>query len=167
MNLDKLVEGIEKSCTLIGSRRWGGYKEDSDYDYVILEEHSEELISYFNRVNINIEANSKYNGSRMYNTKSYKVNINNREFNFIVYSNDKIDMIERLNILMDSLKTGYENIFDNRESRIHFCEAIMVYLMNDMGYVKEREERYNRDIKEIKNDDLLPLFMRDKSFLDM
>jgi len=131
--MNKILKELENKSILIGSRRWGGYKDSSDYDYAISEVYSNIFIEEFFKNDIKIKKNtSGYFEEDMYTIENYYVSLDGKKINILVYSKERFELIYKLNEMMDSLKKVDFEIFNDKKMRIYFCEGILKYLIGNL-----------------------------------
>ncbi|MGD8306171.1 MAG: hypothetical protein PVF17_05925 [Ignavibacteria bacterium] len=83
-----LINFIEQNCIPYGSRIWGGFTKNSDYDYLIDTSILLKLLSLLKLYNINYKEHNIYR-PKLYNDDLYTVEINNKKYQFIHYFNNK------------------------------------------------------------------------------
>lgn len=118
----KVIEVIKKHGLLIGSRKWGGANEDSDYDYAFPHYNLKELMRYIPNDDLQI---GMYSKNRMRNTFSFYVTLNNKVFNLIVYA--YMEIVYRLNAEMDKrlLDDNFKEKMSNKVFRVQQFEEII------------------------------------------
>lgn len=102
-----LVNRLIESGILIGSRRWGGCTEKSDWDIVYSTTKIEQIVSFLESHGYTVQFNSGSSGSGknvMYNIDNIKVEIGDILVNIITYDDKDLEKIEKLNEYMDIIK---------------------------------------------------------------
>jgi len=156
--MEELFDKIVESGILIGSRRWGGSKESSDYDVVISTPKTKKLLEYFEKVGIeynNLGRTSSASHSdknTMHNDINIKVLIAGKLINIISYKEKDIIKIKKLNEAIDSLKGTYihESMSNNKSIRIKIIEDFLDILFQENSEVPSNK----KNIPEINLDDL-------------
>ena len=137
--MEELFNKIVESGILIGSRRWGGSKESSDYDVVISTPKTEKLLEYFEKVGIEYNDLGKTSSASrsgvitMYNDNNIKVLIAGKLINIISYKEKDIDKIKKLNEAVDSLSGTYihETMSAYKSVRIKIIEDFLDILFQE------------------------------------
>jgi len=129
-NYKKLAENILENGILIGSRKWGGSYNHSDYDLVFNSEDTEKLIDFLESRKIKFGLNDGMSGRdkhTMYNKYNLKVHLDGKMINVIGYDSQFIPMVKELNEFMEvfSKFSSYENIKFNKDRRIEIVETFI------------------------------------------
>jgi len=139
----RIFDNIESSSKLfIGSRAYGGYDEDSDYDFVMTSEQCETMVHFLSKKNINYSANGgasdnddPSNQNKMYNTHNIKFTINGVIVNLLGYSDKNIPLMikvdETMKIVMNTVLR--DNIIEDKRYRIEIFQAIMRNIFNEFA----------------------------------
>lgn len=91
----RLEKGISRG-TPIGSRVWGGCSEDSDYDFIIYDDHLEDILNVAKAMELPIEileGSSSSKEHKMYNERNVKMKYDNKIYNFISYSKKDLETV--------------------------------------------------------------------------
>ena len=108
-----------------GSRRWGGYRPGSDYDFVVSEEDLEELskVIPMNPIIFGSDYNRMYNVSNMkFEADSIKGKIT---INLISYYKKDMPKIETLVKLMDIVSKDINEIKIDKDKRVYWVEGLL------------------------------------------
>jgi len=118
----EVIKIIEKHGMLIGSRRWGGATEYSDYDYAFPYYDMKELMKYISDEDLQI---GMYPENRMQNIFSFHITLDNKVFNLIVYF--YMSIVKYLNAEMDKrlLDDDFKEKMKDKDFRIQQCESII------------------------------------------
>ncbi len=124
------LDEIDEHCILIGSRAWGWYTDESDYDYCITEEN-------FNKLNLDgnklqktrSDSSTDDSGDKIFgNSESYYYRIDNKTLiNFIVFSNiDNYNATRRVDQMLHEI-VDFRNK-DNRKYKKHYHNIVETLL---------------------------------------
>lgn len=144
--MDKLIEAIQENGILIGSRAWGGYTKNSDYDYVFDEEIMYLLLKFFEKKQIEIQyltGNSDNQQEHaMFNIANVKVRLNDGIYNLMSYEKEDIPKVESLDAAMRALINTQigKMCVDNKKIRIEIVQAFLRVLFIRNDFDKERLE---------------------------
>jgi len=143
--LQKIIDYFMETGILIGSRRWGGYHDDSDYDLVFSKSEYERFIPRLNSYfpDITYEDIANYSQHDMFNIRNLKIyfkpEILKVSINILVYEDENIKKINQLNQWMDEIsetKLG-QMAKKDKSIRIKVVEMFLDYLFNDYKTIIE------------------------------
>ena len=124
-----LISFIEENCIPYGSRVWGGFTKNSDYDYLINTPILLKLLSLLKLYNISYKEHNLYR-PKLKNDGLYTIEINNKKYQFIYYysyDNSYYGFDEAINIM-----TKYSSIYDmsNKELRYNAFKQFFYIVHN-------------------------------------
>jgi len=129
--MEKLFNNImDNAVTTIGSRKWGGFTDRSDYDVVYESKKAEILLNYLVEKNISFESDRGSSASgehSMFNTHNIKIETSLGVINVLGYQEKDLEKIDRLNAAF-SLFSGTsigDNIARKKEYRIMMCQTLL------------------------------------------
>jgi len=140
--MDKLLENLKESAVCeIGSRVWGGFNNNSDYDLVFSGNDCEKLLGYLEAKDIayssNKGASSEDNpgNDKMYNDYNIKFFTPDSNVINIIGYNNETDLI-RISEANEYMKTICNtplgiNIRKDKQYRIQMFQAIMKNLFDE------------------------------------
>ena len=120
---DKAIEKIiKKHGVLIGSRKWGGEIDSSDYDIAFPHNKMKDLMRYIDHERVTI---GMYPDNRMQSSFSFYITLNKKKYNIIIYFN--MDIIYNLNNVMEQklLDKDFKEKMKTKAFRVQECEAIL------------------------------------------
>ena len=135
---EKLRNLIKNNGFLIGSRKWGGAKLNSDYDYVFHENKMQEVLKILDKMDVHYDVVQGYddNGEikhTMQNITNLKFIINNKLMNLISYDEDKFKKMKDVNACMDALKNTPAGLLikNDKEVRVKLVEQFIIMFLKD------------------------------------
>ena len=155
---EKIFDNISFAAKLlIGSRAYGGYDNDSDYDFIMTSEQCEKMIEFLSKKSIAFSANGggsenndPNNSNQMYNTHNIKFRINGEIINLLGYREKDIPLMfivdETMKIVVNTALRS--NIIEDKRYRIEMFQAILRNIFNEYA----RPEHIEIDI----DDDEIP-----------
>jgi len=128
-----IIDYILHNSIPFGSRRWGGFTDKSDYDFVMDSDKAKELINYIEHKNKKIVINLHYYNNKfniLHNKFNFKLVIDHIQYDIIVYDNSDLQKIIDLNIYMDKIK----NIVNTnvKYTRHYFVEKYLDFEFKDL-----------------------------------
>jgi len=125
---EKVFNLLLKEGILIGSRKWGGSTQLSDYDLVFDDEMAQRIKTF---IGLSKEIkDAKYYSHRMKNVDNFKftLRVNNEEktINIISYSKNDLKVIEDLNDFMGKLDYNLLNLISkDKMARVNIVESFL------------------------------------------
>lgn len=123
-----LISFIEENCIPYGSRVWGGFTKNSDYDYLINTSILLKLLSLLKLYNIEYRNHNLYK-PKLKNSGLYDIKINNKTYQFIYYANDNhyYKFTQVINLM-----AKYSSIYDmsNKKFRYNAFEQFFYIVHN-------------------------------------
>ena len=125
--IKKISTFIEENGILIGSRAWGGSRDNSDYDYCVTKYTSFRIQKMLENSNIKFRKITGYGtSSKLKNEYSYYIDFPDKTYNIIVY--ESLDRIILVNKAFEKLKQkdkDYNKNILNKEYRVKYCERFI------------------------------------------
>jgi predicted nucleotidyltransferase len=153
MNIDDLLKGMVEyllnNGILIGSRRWGGEKPNSDWDVVFNRSTFFELMQRLHKYedkHIKLTFNRNYSDNKMYNIENVKIKFNDEkyikeEINILVYRDEELPLIDELNHYMDEIRDTQLGLLMklDKEIRIKVVEIFLDELFREKIIVDDSD----------------------------
>lgn len=119
--INDIFNALQKNGRLIGSRKWGGETEESDYDIVIDMDKYIKLNKYCDEKNIwrNFNNGSGEN-NLLYNKENMKIILDKLKINVIGYDNADIDNANKAFDIVDKVNKIIP--LTKKETRHRICE---------------------------------------------
>jgi hypothetical protein len=135
---------------LIGSRKWGGFKPDSDYDFAMGEtEFNQFVIEKKLKSYPGYNELGQYSENLMFNIGNYKVIMGGKEMNFLVWRDKDIEKIATLNYWISKLEgTEIYNLMQKDKSIRYF---IVESYLNSL-FEKKYKVRHQPDCPDFTDD---------------
>lgn len=119
--INNIFNALKKNGRLIGSRKWGGETEESDYDIVVDMDKYIKLNKYCDEKNIwrNFNNGSGEN-NLLYNKENMKIILNKLKINIIGYDNADIDNANKAFDIVDKVNKIIP--LTKKKTRHRICE---------------------------------------------
>ena len=140
---EKMFDYFMKIGILIGSRKWGGAKQDSDYDLVIGEKRYSEILIHIKNQSIQLkiesnEGSSDFVENTMYNIINDKFTLSfgkkNYLMNILTYHERDLPKILELNDILDAMPQDScikKRIIEDKDKRIALIETLLALMFED------------------------------------
>lgn len=140
---------IKNHCKLIGSRKWGGFTENSDWDFLVDEIYINTIISkaYLQDYNVDIIADYCEEAHTMHNISNVKCSKGNTVLNFISYYSEDLPHVIKLADLMQGDSLLHNKISESKEVRTNVFMALLD------SYFEPESKTQNIRVPEIDIDD--------------
>ena len=117
---------VDRLTTIpFGSRAWGGWTEDSDWDYVAAARHIEIVRTLLSIYEMEDVTWAVYDGNILGNVASVKYTQGGKVFNLVFYADRKLPILHRLNEYMSEI--GEESL----QKKIVRCALVENFLMRN------------------------------------
>ena len=134
-NQDKIFNAILTSGILIGSRAWGGFKQNSDWDIILSEENYDKVKIYCKNNNIHFThyfgGSDNITGHTMFNITNDKLHFEDgRIINILTYEKEDLGKIKELNRIVEALNSGPvgKQMQEDKQVRIRIVETMLEIL---------------------------------------
>lgn len=129
-----MEEKIKEKCIPIGSREWGGFNKESDYDFIVDEKDLENLEKYANNLCIYfkwIDGSSISILNKMHNISNIKFDYDSKTFNLISYNTNDIKKIKKILPLMKGNSLLHRVMIKDKNIRVKIFSTLLDIIIKD------------------------------------
>lgn len=142
--MNKLREYLEEHGLQIGSRKWGGFTEHSDYDYVIPSTHKARLSEICSELFAHIEVlGDDYDTSELNHQENLMVSIRDEiRINIMLYADFMIPVMEKLDGAMMALKPTSigKDIAKSKFTRVFYFRSFLSTLLTGVPLIDIQDQ---------------------------